>query len=83
MRQMLDLPSPSPSQKHRGIFEVSDTVKEKANMESPLGSLTDPQAASLRKNLVGNVLWEMLLAPSIYSVHTESLKADFPLLGFF
>lgn len=60
MSSLLDLLSPS--QNHRGLLEVSDTVKEKADREGPLGSLADPQAASLWKNLVGNMLWETLLA---------------------
>lgn len=58
MSSLLDLLSPS--QNHRGLLEVSDTVKEKADREGPLGSLADPQAASLWKNLV--MLWETLLA---------------------
>lgn len=73
----LHVMSKSPSQNHRGLFEVSETVKEKANMEGPLRYPADLQAASLRMNLVGNMLWEKLLAPSIQCSH-GILKSKFP-----
>lgn len=49
-------------------------------MEGLLGCLSHPQTPSLWIHLVGNMFWETRLAPS--SVHTESLRANFPLSEF-
>lgn len=49
-------------------------------MEGLLGYLSHPQTPSLWIHLVGNMFWETRLAPS--SVHTESLRANFPFSEF-